>query len=97
MYHSTQGRPTRQGHKGIPEGLFEEEQGLDGFYGPVSHLIKERPSTRWNSIEGNLKPRMFDLVKHLKNDVSASEVSGLTGQRLFYNNDLTVSSPWILP
>lgn len=97
MYHSTQGRPTRQGHKGIPEGLFEEEQGLDGFYGPVSHLIKEKPSTRWNSIEGNLKPRMYDLVKHLAADKLVSPVAGLTGQRLFYNNDLTVSSLWVLP
>lgn len=97
MYHYTQGKPTRQGHKGIPDGQFEEEQGLDGFYGPVSHLIKERPSTRWNSIEGDLKPRMFDLVKHLGNDPIASSVGGLTGQRLFYNNDLTISSLWIHP
>ncbi len=101
MFHYTQGKPTRQGHKGIPEGQFEEEQGLDGFYGPVSHLIKERPSTRWNSIEGGLKPRMLDLVKYASNDPSInksiSSVPGLTGQRLFYNNDLTVSTLWILP
>lgn len=97
MYHYTQGKPTRQGHKGIPEGFFEEEQGLDGFYGPVSHLIKERPSTRWNSIEGNLRPRMFDMVKHLANDKIVSPLAGLQGQRLFYNADLTISSLWIQP
>ncbi len=62
MHHFTQGKPTRQAHKGIPEGCYEEEQGLKGFFGPVSHLIKPRPSTRWVNIEGPLKPRMYDLA-----------------------------------
>lgn len=52
----------KQPHKGIPEGRFEEEQGRDGFYGPVSHLIRRRPSPRWTNIDGPLKPRMFDLA-----------------------------------
>lgn len=97
MYHYTQGEPTRQGHKGIPEGMFEEEQGLEGFFGPVSHLIKEKPSTRWTSIEGNLRPRMFDLVKHLATETPTGAAAPLIGQRLFYNNDVTVSSLWIQP
>jgi homogentisate 1,2-dioxygenase len=88
MHHYTQGQPTRQGHKGIPEGMFEEEQGLEGFFGPVSHLLKSKPSTRWSNIEGPLKPRMFDLVKLL-------EPSGI--QRLLYNNDITISSVWMSP
>jgi homogentisate 1,2-dioxygenase len=88
MHHYTQGKPTRQGHKGIPEGLFEEEQGLDGFYGQVSHLIKENPSTRWVNIEGNLRPRMYDLVK-------LEQSSGI--QRLLYNNDITISNLWLAP
>ena len=53
----------RQPHKKIPDGLFEEEQGQDGFYGPVSHLIKEKPSARWTHIEGDLKPRLFNLAQ----------------------------------
>lgn len=53
----------RQPHKAIPEGLFEEEQGQKGFYGQVSHLLKKKPSTRWSHIEGDLKPRLFDLNK----------------------------------
>ncbi|MDX9731373.1 MAG: homogentisate 1,2-dioxygenase [Bdellovibrionales bacterium] len=97
MYHYTQGKPTRQGHKGIPEGFFEEEQGLEGFFGPVSHLIKEKPSTRWTSIEGNLKPRMYDLVQHLAADTIAGDAARLTGQRLFYNADITISSLWVMP
>src|SRR5687768_8169987 len=88
MHHYTQGRPTRQGHKGIPEGMFEEEQGLDGFYGPVSHLIREKPSTRWIDIDGPLKPRMFDLVKLDR---------ATSSQRLLYNNDITISSEWLMP
>ncbi len=88
MHHYTQGKPTRQGHKGIPDGMFEEEQGLDGFYGPVSHLIKEKPSTRWTKIDGPLKPRMFDLVKF--------EPSSGT-QRLLYNSDTTISNLWLMP
>lgn len=88
MYHFKQGEPTRQAHKGIPEGYFEEEQGHGGFFGPVSHLIKEKPSTRWSNIEGNLKPRMYDLVK-----ISHDE----NRQRLLYNNDVTLSSVWMKP
>lgn len=53
----------RQPHKNIPKDHFEEEQGQGGFYGPVSHLIRKQPSTRWTHIEGNLKPRLFDLPK----------------------------------
>ena len=56
MYQFSQGKHNTQGHKGIPEGCFEEEQGRKGFYGQVSHLIKEKPSTRWTQIEGNLSP-----------------------------------------
>lgn len=82
MHHYTQGKPTRQGHKGIPEGHYEEEQGLKGFFGPVSHLIRKRPSTRWTDIQGNLKPRLFDLVKYF-------EKPGR--QRLLFNAHLEVS------
>ncbi len=86
MEHYTQGKPTRQGHKGIPEGHYEEEQGLKGFFGPVSHLIRKNPSTRWKNIEGELKPRMFDLVEL---DASSGK------QRLFYNQHLNVSMQWV--
>ena len=82
MHLYFQGKYTRQAHKAIPEGCFEEEQGLKGFFGPVSHLIKKQPSTRWTKIEGNLRPRMYDLVK-------MNEKSGW--QRMLYNNFMTVS------
>ena len=88
MYFSSQGIHTKQAHKGIPEGCVEEEQGRKGFYGQVSHLIKKKGSTRWKTIEGPLKPRMFDLVK--------ADRSGKR-QRLLYNHDLAIHSQWMFP
>ena len=81
-----QGLFTRQAHKAIPEGCFEEEQGLKGFFGPVSHLIKKQPSTRWTKIDGPLRPHMFDLVKF-----EARE----GWQRLLYNSHLEISLRWM--
>lgn len=81
-----QGLFTRQAHKAIPEGYFEEEQGLKGFFGPVSHLIKKQPSTRWTKIDGPLRPHMFDLVKF-----EARE----GWQRLLYNQHLEISLRWM--
>lgn len=87
FHHYSQGKPTTQGHKGIPEGQFEEEQGRKGFFGPVSHLLKAQPSTRWTSIEGPLRPHLFDLVE-------MSKGSGLW-QRLVYNSDVAVYNLWL--
>lgn len=86
MHHYSQGQSTRQGHKGIPEGCFEEEQGLKGFFGPVSHLIKKKPSTRWTDIDGPLKPRMFDLVKLDR---------GVGSQRLLFNSSISLHMSFI--
>lgn len=83
MHLYFQGEHTRQAHKGIPEGAYEEEQGLKGFFGPVSHLIKRQPSTRWTKIEGPLRPHMYDLVK-------LNEGEGWS--RLLYNAHLTIST-----
>jgi homogentisate 1,2-dioxygenase len=88
MFFYKQGEHTRQAHKGIPEGHFEEEQGRRGFYGPVSHLIRKKPSTRWKTIEGPLKPRMFDLVE-TKHEEKL--------QRLFFNADVTLYNLWMQP
>lgn len=88
MFFTSQGIHTRQAHKGIPEGHVEEEQGRKGFFGNVSHLIRKKASTRWESIDGPLKPRMFDLVK-----------ASRTGQRqrLLFNRDIALYSQWVMP
>lgn len=89
MFLYSQGNTTKQAHKGIPEGCYEEEQGRKGFYGPVSHLIRRAPSTRWKKIDGPLKPRMYDLV-------GAAEKLGRP-QRLFFNADVEISLEWRFP
>jgi homogentisate 1,2-dioxygenase len=86
MHLFFQGLFTKQAHKAIPEGAYEEEQGLKGFFGPVSHLIKSQPSTRWTKIDGPLKPRMYDLVK-------MNEKEGW--QRMLFNQHLGIYLNWI--
>lgn len=88
MHLYFQGVHTKQAHKAIPEGAYEEEQGLKGFFGPVSHLIKEKPSTRWTKIDGPLRPHMYDLVKLAQRE---------GWQRLLHNANLTVSMLWMSP
>src|SRR3989344_1020335 len=88
MFYHEEGVFTKQAHKGIPSKHFEEEQGRKGFFGAVSHLIRKQPSTRWKTIEGNLKPRMFDLTELDKN---------ISWQRLFYNRDLETYFSWQEP
>jgi homogentisate 1,2-dioxygenase len=88
MYFTSQGKHTRQAHKGIPEGFVEEEQGRKGFFGNVSHLIRKQQPTRWKVIDGPLKPRMFDLVKAEKSTKR---------QRLLFNKDITFYSQWVMP
>jgi len=59
MYLTSKGKVPRQAHVGIPEGLYEEEHGRDGFVGPASHLYRSHPPTGWVRIEGPLRPRAF--------------------------------------
>lgn len=89
MHQYSQGKFTTQGHKGIPEGHFEEEQGRKGFFGAVSHLIKPQPSTRWTNIEGPLRPHLYDVVEMAKNHGK--------WQRLLFNSDLGIYNYWLKP
>lgn len=86
MYQYSQGKHNTQGHKAIPEGCYEEEQGRKGFFGQVSHLIKPEASTKWTDIKGPLRPHLFDLV----------EMKYMSGkwQRLFFNSDIVIYSCW---
>jgi len=59
MYLNKRGKAPNQAHVGIPEGLYEDEHGRDGFAGPVSHLYRTHPPTGWVKIDGALKPRAF--------------------------------------
>lgn len=62
MYHQAKGTFVKQAHKHIPEGLYEEEHGREGFYGQVSHLYHRNAPTNWTRIEGPLKPHAFDTA-----------------------------------
>lgn len=84
MHQYSQGKSHTQGHKGVPEGHFEEEQGRKGFYGQVSHLIKPEAPTRWTNIEGPLRPHLFDLV--------SMKYENGKWKRLFFNNEVAVHS-----
>lgn len=86
MHQYSQGKFTTQGHKGIPEGHFEEEQGRKGFFGAVSHLIKPKPSTRWTAIEGPLRPHLYDGVK-------MPQTWG-AWQRMLFNNEVVIYNYW---
>lgn len=89
MFQYSQGKHNTQGHKAIPEGHFEEEQGRKGFFGQVSHIIKPEPSTRWTDIQGPLRPHLYDAVELAKN-------FGVW-QRMLFNNDLVVYNLWLKP
>ena len=98
MHHFWRGKTHSQAHKNIPKDCYEEEQGRDGFYGPVSHLVRKSHSTRWTDIKGPLKPRMYNL-NHIKEQSSSHQEQEQEqgqrqeqrqGQRLVYNSHLQV-------
>ena len=55
------GEVPEQAHVNIPEGLCEEEFGRKGFFGRYAHLYRSAPPVNWTKIEGDLRPRAFDL------------------------------------
>lgn len=58
-----EGHYHRQAHCDIPDGLYEEEHGRSGFFGPASHLLHRHKPTDWSGWEGPLKPHCLDLRK----------------------------------
>lgn len=52
---------TPQAHVDIPEGTFEEEFARNGFSGRYAHLYRTDPPVEWLSIDGPLRPQLFDL------------------------------------
>ena len=59
----SQGVFSPQPHVGVPDGTYEEEHGRQGFFGRVSHLYHRHPPTGWTRIEGDLKPRAYQVTK----------------------------------
>ncbi|MEX5215624.1 MAG: homogentisate 1,2-dioxygenase [Nitrospiraceae bacterium] len=73
MYLLKKGKVPVQAHVAIPEGLYEEEHGRQGFNGPVSHLYRTHPPTGWVRIEGPLRPRAFACSDLATPDLRSSD------------------------
>src|SRR2546426_4202477 len=87
MFPLSKGRVTKQAHVGLPEGTFEEEHGREAFDGRASHLYRAHPPTAWVRIEGNLKPRAYDL-----NGLKSTDLTDPAGewQAILFNDDVSV-------
>lgn len=94
-----EGRVAERPHLNLPEGTYEEELGLDGFFGPVSHLYSRNPPTSWSDLrrssfqwkpkkempEEFLKPQCYrPLPKDLSGDFFES------CRTLFWNADIAI-------
>ena len=81
------GQASRQAHVGLPEGTFEEEHGRHAFKGRASHLYRLHPPTAWVKIEGDLKPRAFDLNSLQTPDQKAASANWTP---LLWNDDVAI-------
>jgi homogentisate 1,2-dioxygenase len=78
----SKGKVPKQAHVAIPAGLYEEEHGRQGFFGPATQFYHLHPPTDWKRIEGPLRPRAFktydlnptDFSRMLKNDKFCSVI-----------------------
>ncbi len=99
-FYKKEGLVADRPHLNLPEGTYEEELGLDGFFGPVSHLYHLNPPTSWKKIEASafqwgkldaeeelfLKPQCYKPAKE------ASFGDFFESRRvLFWNSDISVS------
>lgn len=85
-----QGETSRQAHRDLPEGTFEREIGREGFSGPSSRVYHKRPPTSWSSIDGELRPRAFNLQQIPTVNTPWDSVTVL-------GNDSVKISVWNLP
>ena len=87
MFPLSRGRVTKQAHVGLPDGTFEEEHGREAFDGRASHLYRTHPPTAWIRIEGDLKPRAYDLNGLKSPDMGDAAAGWL---RILHNEDLAI-------
>ncbi len=95
------GEVAERPHLGLPAGTYEEEIGLEGFFGPVSHLYHRNPPTSWKDIRLSkfqweptveepadcLKPQCFEKIT-AKSGGDFFE----SAHKMFWNDDIAV---WI--
>jgi homogentisate 1,2-dioxygenase len=87
MFPLSKGRVARQAHVGLPDGTFEEEHGREAFDGRASHLYRTHPPTAWIRIEGDLRPRAYDL-----NGLKTPDQADPAGEwlRILHNEDVSI-------
>lgn len=51
MHYIKRGEVAKRPHLDLPEGSFEEELGLQGFFGPVAHIYHRNPPTGWSDLK----------------------------------------------
>ena len=83
----SKGQVPKQAHVAIPEGLYEEEHGRQGFFGPVSQFYRLHPPTDWKRIEGPLQPRAFNTYSLKPTDLDDPRGEPV---RVLYNNDVAL-------
>ena len=83
----TRGQVSRQAHVGLPEGTYEEEHGRHAFKGRASHLYRTHPPTAWVRLEGDIKPRAFDLNRLTTADQLQPAAPW---ERILWNGDVAI-------
>jgi homogentisate 1,2-dioxygenase len=98
--YQKRGQVAERPHLGLPSGTYEEELGLDGFFGPVSHIYHLHPPTQWTHIQKSefqwrssteqpaacLLPQCF---KKVDDPLSRGDFFN-SALKLFWNEDLSV-------
>ncbi|MEZ4575930.1 MAG: hypothetical protein R2857_13610 [Vampirovibrionales bacterium] len=90
MVLHAKGRYAKRAHFDIPEGLWEEEHGREGFFGPVSHLYRHHPPTGWTDIEGPMRPQAFNANKLPK----TQQLGALPDRVVMLYNDEVSMAVW---
>ncbi|MBP6217323.1 MAG: homogentisate 1,2-dioxygenase [Oligoflexales bacterium] len=80
------GPVAEQAHVGVPDGLYEEEFARDGFYGRYAHLYRSQSPVGWTRIEGELRPRAYELRK----TPQLAETYPQSRSTYLYNDDVSI-------
>ena len=87
MFPLSKGRVAKQAHVGLPEGTYEEEHGREAFDGRASHLYRIHPPTAWVRVEGDLRPKAYDLSGIKPPDMIDPAAEW---QRVLWNDDVAI-------
>ncbi len=94
------GEVAERPHLHLPAGTYEEEIGLDGFYGPASHLYHYHPPTQWKSIAASRfqwahrEEAVPDFLRPQCYKKAPEDLSGdffRSARLLFWNDELSIS------